>query len=255
VIEVFGSLSRAFALIKRVTGADAWETIHQRRTEDLIVYLALARFRNRPPLRKLPRSLQLDIRSFFGTYKKACEMADALLFQAGNPESIDEACKRSSIGKLLPNALYLHASALDSIQPILRVYEGCARAYLGEIDDMNVVKLHRFSGKVSYLSYPDFERDAHPVLIRSVKFNLRTRELDCYDYSETDNPPLLHRKETFLAPNHPHYEKFAKLTRQEESRGLLSETSTIGTREGWHQRLNELGYKLRGHRLISEKRT
>ena len=154
------------------------------------------------------------------------------------------------IGKLLPNALYIHESALDSLEPVLRIYEGCARAYLGEIEDTNIVKLHRFSGKVSYLAYPDFEKDPHPALLRSVKLNLRSRDLDCYDYSASDNPPILHRKETFLPPDHPLREKFVKLTQQEERHGLLEETSTIGTRNGWDLRLAEFGFTLRGHRLV-----
>lgn len=246
VVDEFGSLKRAFALIRRVTGPEEWDRIRVRRTEDLLVYLGLARFRKRPAFRKLPRSLQLDIRSFFGAYKKACERADDLLFQAGDPDSIDEACKRSPIGKLLPNALYIHESALDWLEPILRIYEGCARAYLGEIEDTNVIKLHRQSGKVSYLAYPDFEKDPHPALLRSVKLNLRSRELDCYDYSESENPPILHRKESFLPTDHPLHEKFAKLTRQEEQHGLLQDTATIGTRSGWNGRLAELGFTLRG---------
>lgn len=250
IIEVFGSLKRAFALVKRVTGTEEWETIRERRIEDLLVYLALARFRKRPSLRRLPRSLQLDIRSFFGAYKRACEQADELLFQAGDPESIDEACKRSKVGKLLPNALYIHESALESLEPLLRVYEGCARAYIGEIEDTNLIKLHRFSGKLSYLAYPDFESDPHPALVRSVKLNLRSRELDCYDYSESGNPPILHRKETFLTPDHPKYERFARLTRQEERHGLLEDASTIGTQQGWSMRLDSLGFRLRGHRLV-----
>lgn len=250
VIGVFGSLKRAFALIKRVTGTEEWETIHQRRTEDVLVYLALSRFRKRPALRKLPRRLQVDIRTFFGSYKKACDQADGLLFQAGDPDTIDEACKRSPIGKLLPNALYVHESALDSLEPMLRIYEGCARAYLGEIEDTNIVKLHRFSGKMSYLAYPDFEKDPHPALLRSVKLNLRSRELNCFDYANSDNPPILHRKEAFLEPDHPSFKKFARLTKQEEDCGLLTDSATIGTRDGWECRLASEGFMLRGHRLM-----
>ena len=41
--------------------------------------------------------------------------------------------------------------ALESLEPLLRVYEGCARAYLGEVEEANLIKLHRHSGKVSYL--------------------------------------------------------------------------------------------------------
>ena len=63
---------------------------------------------------------------------------------------------------------------------LLRVYEGCARAYLGEVEGANLIKLHRHSGKVSYLVYPDFATDPHPVLFHSIKLSLRTREIDCY---------------------------------------------------------------------------
>jgi DNA phosphorothioation-associated putative methyltransferase len=98
-------------------------------------------------------------------------------------EAVDEACRRSTVGKLLPTALYVHRTALDALDPLLRVYEGCARAYLGTLDGANLIKLHRQSGKVSYLVYPDFETDPHPALQRSVKLSLRTREIDCFDSS------------------------------------------------------------------------
>src|SRR6185312_17361123 len=118
-----------------------------------------------------------------------------LLFRAGDADAIDAACKGSSIGKLLPNALYVHRSALDSLEPLLRVYEGCGRAYLGEVEGANVIKIHRRSGKLSYLSYPDFDTDPHPALLRCVKLSLRALQLACYDYTQSTNPPILHRKE------------------------------------------------------------
>lgn len=251
VSNEFGSLKRAFALIRRVTGSEEWDRISQRRTEDLLVYLALARFRSRPPISKWPVELQRDIRWFFGNYTKACRQADDLLFRAGNADAIDEACRRSPVGKLLPNALYVHKSALESI---LRVYEGCGRAYLGEIDGANIIKIHRFSGKISYLVYPDFETDPHPALVRCVKLSMRTREIECYDYADSENPPILHRKESFLNADHPLHGKFSRLTRQEEKIGLLDNTATIGTRDGWASRLRNVGFVLRGHRLCKQAR-
>lgn len=253
IVGEFGSLKRAFALIRRVTDNADWERIRQRRTEDLLVYLALSRFRRRPRRSQLPLALQRDMREFFGTYSSACELADTLLFQAGSPEAVDEACKRSQIGKLLPNALYVHRDALGELEPLLRTYEGCARSYLGEIEDANIVKIHRFSGKVSYLAYPNFDSDPHPALVRSVKLNMRTLWLDCWDYVESDNPPILHRKEAFLAKDDARYLKFAKLTQQEERWGLLNDTAAIGTRNGWNARLLEQGLELRGHRLIRKR--
>src|SRR5262249_39029013 len=157
--------------------------------------------------------------TFFGTYSNACRRADDVVFQAGKAKLVDESCRKSPLGKLLTNALYVHRSALEGLSPPLRVYEGCARAYLGEIDRANLIKLHRQSGKVSYLVYPDFETDPHPALVRSVKLSLRTREIDCLEYNDRANPPILHRKETFLRPEHPLNAKFARLTQQEEKHG------------------------------------
>jgi DNA phosphorothioation-associated putative methyltransferase len=250
IIARFGSLKRAFALVRRVTGEESWALIRRRRSEDLLVFLALARFRKRPKFSGYPSVLRRDIRSFFGTFTKACQQADELLFRVGQADAIDEACKRSAVGKLLPNALYVHRSALDGLEPLLRIYEGCGRAYLGDIEGSNIIKLHRFSGKLSYLAYPAFDTEPHPILARSVKLSLRTRQLDCYDYSTSDNPPVLHRKETFLQPEHALYEKFAKLTMEEEEHGLLDDSATIGTRDGWQERLRKSGFTFHNDELV-----
>jgi DNA phosphorothioation-associated putative methyltransferase len=250
ILERFRSLKRAFAIIRRITDAASWDSIAKRRREDLLVYLALARFGKRPPISRLPLGLQRDMKAFFGAYCRGCAEADGLLFKAGDPTAVDDACKRSPIGKLLPDDLYVHRSALDSLDPILRIYEGCGRAYLGEVEGANIIKIHRRSGKLSYLVYPEFEKDPHPTLLRCVRLNLRTRAIDCYEYGDSANPPILHRKDSFLLPNHELHAKFARLTAQEEKQGLLHDPSGIGTRGGWAKRLSERGFALRGHRLI-----
>jgi DNA phosphorothioation-associated putative methyltransferase len=191
---------------------------------------------------------RLELERFSNAHAR--RRADARLFQAGDAAAIDHACRQSPVGKLLPNALYVHRSALESLDPLLRIYEGCARAYLGEIDGANLIKLHCHSGAVSYLVYPDFETDPHPALVRSVKLNLQTREIDCREFAGSANPPILHRKEAFLRPDDPLRAKFERLTRQEERAGLLDETASIGTKAGSADRLTSMGYALRGHRLV-----
>ncbi len=171
------------------------------------------------------------------------------LFRSGDARAVNEACNRAPVGKLLPNAFYVHREALDALEPLLRAYEDSACASRA-VEGANLIKLHRHSGKVSYLVYPDFETDPHPALRRSIKLSLRTRELDCFDYAKSTNPPILHRKETFLPPGHALVAKFARLTQQEENHGLLDETATIGTRDGWQRRLAERGFTVRGHRLV-----
>ncbi len=227
LIAAFGSLKRAFALIRRVTGTEEWETLRQDRIDDLTVYLALSRFRRRPPISALPMDLQRDIREFFGTYTRACESADACLFDVGNADAIDQACQRSPVGRLSSNALFVHKSAVNSLEPILRIYEGCARAYLGEIDDTTVVKLHRFSGKISYLACPDFDTAPHPAIQRTVKLSLRSRELDCRDHTDDEEPLVLDQKDRMVDAEYPLREKFARFTEQEQSHGLLEEITAL----------------------------
>jgi hypothetical protein len=86
--------------------------------------------------------------------------------------------------------------------------------------------------------------------VRCVKLSLRTRQLECYEYADSPNPPILHRKECFLLPDDERYPRFARLTEQEEKHGLLDDTSGIGTRDVWLSRLSERGFALKGHRLV-----
>lgn len=253
VIERLGSLKKALNLIRRVTDEEPWEEIAQRRLEDLVVYLALSHFRRRPKLSQLPLSIQRDIKAFLGSYSQACARADVLLFRAGDPDAIDVACQRADVGKLVDNALIVHRSALDYLPPILRIYEGCARALIGDIDEANLIKLHRFSGKVSYISYPKFEKEPHPPIHLRVKVTLPTLSIDFFDYSDWENPPLLFRKEHFLHADHPWREKFARLTRQKEKHGLLTRIDDAESRTQWEARLRNSGFALRGHRLVRRR--
>ncbi len=250
LIEHFGSLRAAFALVKRVTGAAQWQTIVAECHRDLLVYLALVAFHRRPAFSTLPEELQYDIRDLFGTYKAACMAADELLFSAGHAEDIDLACRTATVGKLTPEALYIHGSTLASLPPLLRVYEGCARALVGTVEGANVLKLNRRDARVSYLSYPGFERDPHPPLHSAVVASLSRLRVDFRDYSESANPPILHRKEALVAADHPLREKFARLTTQEERFGLFADPKMIGTKAGWTEALAQAGVRLRGHRVL-----
>lgn len=251
--RVTGSLKGAFTIIRRVTGPERWEQIREERSQDLLVYLALARFGGRPRFSELPPDLQLDVRAFHSTYTRSCSLADKLLFSAGDMKTVSDACRTSPVGKLTPGSLYVHASALPLLPPILRIYEGCARAYIGAVEGANIVKLHHRWPQVSYLAYPQFERDPHPALSASLVVPLQTFRIQYREYSDSKNPPIIHRKETFIPPDHSLHGKFARLTRQEERYGLYDNTQNIGTREGWEATLKTRGVCLSGHKVVKMK--
>jgi DNA phosphorothioation-associated putative methyltransferase len=250
IAAALGSVKRAQAVIERATGERPWAAIREEQAQDLLVYLALSRFDVRPPFSRLPRELRLDVKSFFSSYAEACSQADTVLFPAGRPEAVDAACRASPVGKLLPTTLYAHESALERLSPVLRVYEGCARGYIGRVEGANVVKLGRSEPKVTYLAYPSFLDDPHPGLAWSVGVNLRSFKVKFRDFANYRSPPVLHRKENFLAADHPCFNTFRRLTKSEERHGLLVDTSRIGHRWAWEQVLASNGFALRGHRLV-----
>jgi len=253
--SVFGSIRKAFRIVIRATDAAQWDRIAEQRALDLLIYLALSRFETRPAFGHLSQELQRDVRGFFTTYKQACENADGLLFELRDQSLVESACQISEIGKLTPTALYVHESALDALSPLLRLYEGCARGYLGRIEDANLIKLHRQEPKISYLSYPRFEDDAHPAIASSVTVHLQTFRVKGRDFRLFRNPPVLHRKELFVQSDHPLHGKFERLTQAEERKGLYARPEAIGTRDGWNQTLSAMGFMIRGHRLMRAKGT
>ena len=246
----FGSLRGALRLVQRGHDPEVWKRIIITRAQDLLLFLALSRFDGRPRFGQLPMGVRRDIKSIFSSYRNACEEADVALLAVGDMNRVRKAAQRSSIGKITPSAIYVHESALDRLSPLLRLYEGCARRYIGRVEEGNIIKLHVLEPMVSYLTYPKFESDPHPALAQALTVHLQTFRLRQRDYRTSRNPPILHRKEAFLAEDHALHAKFSRLTQQEESKGLFENSSRIGTQFGWEERLRERGVTLKGHRVV-----
>jgi len=117
-------------------------------------------------------------------------------------------------GKRLPGALYLLDPGADPrIPSLLRITVAELRRRLEIGPEFNLLKFHTASPKLSFLAYPDFESDPHPTLKEAVIVDLvtgKTRRDNCRSRA---NPPILHRKETFLPPEHPLHAKSPELTR------------------------------------------
>ncbi|WP_088240683.1 DNA phosphorothioation-associated putative methyltransferase [Calothrix rhizosoleniae] len=243
----FGTFRRAFAVILQVTDEAEWDAIAYRRSLDIQVYLALTHFEQRPRFSRLAPEMRQDIKAFFGSYNDACEVADDKLFSLGQPGVVKGACDQSKIGKRTRGALYIHVSALPALNPLLRIYEGCGSRSIGRVDGATLIKFNTDEMRISYLFYPDFDTKAHPTLNASISIDLQTRRITHRDYSQRENPPILHRKETFVTSDYPLREEFAQLTQQEEELGLLNNKSEIGTLNGWTKCLEEHGVEIREH--------
>jgi DNA phosphorothioation-associated putative methyltransferase len=249
LLSEFGNFRRAFGVILQATDEAEWDAIAYRRSLDIQVYLALTHFDQRPKFHQLAPEMRYDIKAFFGNYEEACQVADQKLFSLGNSKVVQTACEKSKVGKHTRGALYVHVSALAALDPLLRIYEGCASRTIGRVDGATLIKYSIDKPQISYLFYPDFDHDPHPALKASITIDLKSLYITHRDYENRANPPILHRKENFVTSNYPRYEEFAKLTQQEQQLGLLKLKSDIGTREGWEKCLASHGVEIRGHQV------
>ena len=158
-------------------------------------------------------------------------------------------------GKKLPTALYVARPQGEWPLPTQLMVE-MRRAEVAAKPDphWNLLKIHTNQPALTFLTYPDFDEDPHPTLAEATKINLNTGSVVRTHYRARSNPPILHRKETFLPKSDPRFERFAKLTAEEEKAGLLRNGARIGLRAYWESLLRKHGLGYEGHRLVKVRR-
>jgi DNA phosphorothioation-associated putative methyltransferase len=168
-----------------------------------------------------------------------------------NSEKFNELVKQVKTGKKLPDAIYLHKDAFSALPPVLAKFIGVvANALKVPDDDWNIVKLFKANFRLSLLHYPDFYTDAYPTLQQSVTVDLAKLQHRVTRYDDHDNPPILHRKEHFILPEHPDYAGFCLLTQEGEAAGLYDNPRMIGFKASWLRLISKHGYELIDGRLF-----
>ncbi|UVW30697.1 DNA phosphorothioation-associated putative methyltransferase [Massilia sp. H6] len=156
------------------------------------------------------------------------------------------------VGKHVVDHLYAHITALSSWPEALRA--ACERAaslaglVIGE--HVNVVKMHASTEQLSLLAYDDFDAAPFPTLSKSWRVHLQTSSVVFRDYTQSRNPPVLHRKETLLPSTDPRIAQWSALTHTAEALGLFEDTSRIGFHEQWLEQIASKGYALDGEEFI-----
>jgi DNA phosphorothioation-associated putative methyltransferase len=158
-------------------------------------------------------------------------------------------CTNSSVGNNLADALYVHSDALSDLDPVLKEYESRARNLVNNLDRATIVKFDTRQPQISYLYYPDFDRDPHPQLHQSITVDLTTEQVSVRQYHNSHNPPILHRKETFVGQDYPLYQTFAELTKEEVALGLLDNSQHIDTLQEWTRLLAQQGVSVIDHHV------
>jgi DNA phosphorothioation-associated putative methyltransferase len=207
LIELLGTMKKAFRFCKGFYDTKDLAIAQQMRREDLLVYFAVGLFRKRKAYKHQSEQTKRDIQEFFGTYTDAQTQATELLFQIADVEKVEQECIEAN--ETLPasvldcendkfHSLTLHKKYLDLLSPQLRVYVSSALQLYGELDDIQLIKIHLTSGKLTLLGYERFYDSPLPQLKERVKIKMADQDVDFFDYITEDKRPVLLNKIEYI---------------------------------------------------------
>jgi DNA phosphorothioation-associated putative methyltransferase len=207
VRKLVGSHKKAFKLALDFHSEEEFKTAEVMKKEDLLLYFSMSLFDKHKPYTKQPEELKRDVKAFFGDYKTAKSLATELLFEIADVDKIEVECifanESLPASKLeyesgKPHSLTVHKSYLNALPLLLRVYVGAALQLYGDLEDIQLVKLHITSGKVTLLGYENFEKEEFPKLKERVKIKMADQDIDFFDYFVMTEQHKLMDKNSYL---------------------------------------------------------
>lgn len=210
--ELIGSHKKVFTLLQELFDTKEFEQAEKSRKEDLLLYFSMGLFEKRKPYTQQPESLKRDIKALFTDYKTAINLAAELLFAIADTNLINEQCGKAHAqlrASLLneEHSLIFHRDYIDDLPLLLRVYVGAGLQMYGELDDdIDLIKIHITSGKLTLTAYDDFEKSV-PFLVERIKIKMADQDIDFFDYVVEDRRPPLLNKHLYITQEHENYEK------------------------------------------------
>lgn len=227
------------------------------RIDDLRVFFAAQKFQKLPNYKSLSSPLQIDIKAFFGDYRTAQASAMQLLEDTADTTKILEACKLAAeqgFGWLNgEHSLQIHIDLIERLPAVLRAYVCCGLILWDSLSEIDLVKIHIHSRKLTLLEFDDFDRQPLPLLRRRIKINLGKLDYDVFDYGTSEFPkPVLFFKSRFLHEDLPGYAIQKAFDDELDSSSLISEGSRAPEEAEFIQRLQFARLKVDGMRLCRE---
>ncbi len=167
------SWKRTMDLLEDDLRADETFAVARRlRREDLLVHLALMQFPGAPKYRRLPRSIQADLKSFFKGHSAALEESRRLLFAAGDRHSVRadiETAIADGLGGLRGTRHFrFRSTVLSRLSPRLRVLVGSAEVLQGGVDSSDFVEIDLEVPRIVMIACDDIDRPVPFVIERTL---------------------------------------------------------------------------------------
>lgn len=251
---IVGTPAKALRILLEIQGREEYDQAIEQRSQDLLLFFAMAQFEKRKPYTQLPENIKRDIKVFFGEHQTALRQASELLFKIADTVAIEQACNAAH--QRLPasllnigHSLILHKSHITALPLLLRVYVGSGLQLYGELDEIDLIKIHITSGKLTLTGYDDFDKSV-PFLKERVKIKMAEQKIDFFDYiNESKRPPLLNRSLYIHAEwvNYHKQQKFDK--RLAQHLGIRHNEEVLMPREAFKRGLEEESRIIKGFQI------
>ncbi|WP_165820212.1 DNA phosphorothioation-associated putative methyltransferase [Microvirga sp. KLBC 81] len=180
--EVIGALSearvsfeRAITLCIESFDPNTLKEATEARREDLLVHFAISLLPGAPRYAMLPRSIQRDVRTFFGSHSAAMEKARGLLFSVGDPGKIKASIKgalEQGLGGACNGSFRFLSSVLPRMPAVVRVVVGCAEVIETDLGSYDFLEIAPDEGLVRGLRCDDVTK-ALPIVVEIVEVDLK----------------------------------------------------------------------------------
>jgi DNA phosphorothioation-associated putative methyltransferase len=255
LFKLVPSTKRLFDIVAKDKDAGEFESARLARKEELLVQFAMAQFGKRLFFKYFPNDLRRDIQFHFGKYTELIEASKQLLYSIADTEALLAACVDATddgIGFLMDDhSLQLHISLLDRLAPLLRVYVGCAGLLYGEWGQIDLVKVHIQSGKVSFMGYDDFEGRPVPDLLERIKVKMWEREVDFFDYIGQFTPTPLFMKSLYIDESFDYFEEQSNFDQSLMRTRLFDFMRDNVTKAQFYGATEQAGYRIEGYELVA----
>ena len=185
-----GGLRKGLRSIVQLFDQSLLEVASKTRADDLKLYLAAQRFAKRRQFGTLERRLQRDVKQFFGSYAAAQQAGLKLLVEASDPANLLSACQEAAangLGCMLGgrHSLQVHISLVERLPAVLRAFVACGLMLWDATSDVQLIKIHVDSGKLTLLEYDHFDQSPLPLLRRRIKVNIRKLDYEIFEYGSS----------------------------------------------------------------------
>ena len=257
--KVFQSRAALHSNLLHYFGEEHFDRAETQAKDDLTLIQAMSRFSGRRIFKHLPHETQREIKHFFGNISSLQEGAQQLLLSMNDTEEIESKATEFHVeedtGYLeVGKSLTIHKARYVDLPAILRAYIGCAMQLYGEMEAIDLIKIHFHSGKVTFMGYDEFAASPLPMMRERIKVSLWRQWVQYFDYVGEFKPHPLYFKSMFIDDTFPDFKKQTSFDEKLDLYGLAPENPSFGlAKEQLDGVLRERGYEIRGYRFYQVK--